>query len=198
MWIFILIVIILIISYIYITYNSLNFLDKKSNREFLNLDNFFKKRINLIPTLVNIFSRYNLEKDTLQRMTFLIKDDYNMLSSKERIEMNVELNNLIDRLWEVADANIILKQNPVFLNAIKQFNLVEEEIITSKKYYNEATLKYNKKVRRFPSNIIALILKFKLKPIYDVIEENRKVIKTDLEIKNPIKFEDKKEEDVII
>lgn len=198
MWIIVLIVVILIMSYVYVTYNSLNYLSKKIDREFLNLDNFFRKRINLIPTLINIFSRYNLEKDTLEKMSFLIKDDYDKLSIKDRIVMNIELNNLIDRLWEVADANIILKQNPVFLNTIKQFNLVEEEIVTSKRYYNETVLKYNKKVRRFPSNIIAGILKFKVKQLYNVKEESRKIIQTDLGVKDPIKFEDKKEEDEII
>lgn len=196
MWILILIIIILIVCYIYVTYNSLIYLNKKTDKEFLELEVFFKRRINLLPNLINIFSRYNLEKDTLNRIIFLIKDDYEKMMPKDKIDINIELNNLIDKLWEVADTNIILKQNPVFLNVIKQFNLTEEEIIFNKKYYNEIINKYNKKVNHFPSNIIAKLLKLKPKYPYDIDETKRRIIKFDTGNREVIKFEDKaKKED---
>ena len=157
---------------------------------------FFKRRISLLPNLINIFSRYNLEKDTLNRIIFLIKDDYEKMTIKDKIDTNIELNNLIDKLWEVADTNIILKQNPVFLNTIKQFNLAEEEIIFNKKYYNEIINKYNKKVNHFPSNIIAKLLKLKPKYPYDIDETKRRIIKFDTNNREVIKLEDKaKKED---
>ena len=135
MWI--VIIIIILVCYVYGMYNLFNHLSNKSDRHFVELDTYFQKRINLLPTLVNIFKQYNLEKDTIDRILFLTKDDYSKQTSKEKIITNIELNKLIDRLWEIADSNIILKQNPVFLNVIKQFNLVEEEIVVAKKYFNE-------------------------------------------------------------
>ena len=196
MWILIVIIIILIVCYLYVTYNRLIYLNKKTDKEFLELDMFFKRRISLLPNLINIFSRYNLEKDTLNRIIFLIKDDYEKMTIKDKIDTNIELNNLIDKLWEVADTNIILKQNPVFLNTIKQFNLAEEEIIFNKKYYNEIINKYNKKVNHFPSNIIAKLLKLKPKYPYDIDETKRRIIKFDTGNREVIKFEDKaKKED---
>ena len=107
----------------------------------------------------------------------------------------MQLNDLIDRLWEIADANIILKQNPVFLNVIKQFNLSEEEIVANKKSYNDFVRKYNRKVNRFPSKIIAMFLKLSPKYSYNVDEGTRRVIKTDSPYHETIKLEDKKEED---
>lgn len=195
MWIFIVFVIILIICYIYITYNNLNYLNKKTDKEFLELDVFFKRRISLLPNLINIFSRYNLEKDTLNRISFLIKDDYEKQTVKDKIDINIQLNDLIDKLWEIVDANIILKQNPIFLNVIKQFNLAEEEIIANKKYYNEIINKYNKKVNRFPSNIIAKILKLSPKFAYNIDESTRKKIQFEQKDYQAIKLEDKKKED---
>lgn len=196
MWILIVIIIILIVCYLYVTYNRLIYLNKKTDKEFLELDMFFKRRISLLPNLINIFSRYNLEKDTLNRIIFLIKDDYEKMTIKDKIDTNIELNNLIDKLWEVADTNIILKQNPVFLNTIKQFNLAEEEIIFNKKYYNEIINKYNKKVNHFPSNIIAKLLKLKPKYPYDIDETKRRIIKFDTNNREVIKLEDKaKKED---
>lgn len=189
------IVIIILICYIYGMYNLFNALNTKSDKNFIELDNYFQKRINLIPTLVNIFNQYNLEKDTIERILFLTKGDYTKQTIKEKITTNIELNKYIDRLWEIADSNIILKQNPVFLNVIKQFNMVEEEIVVAKKYYNEVTKKYDRVVNIFPNNLLARILKFYPKPIYNVDETSRKVIKTEFPKREAIVLEEKKEED---
>ena len=191
MWI---IIVIILVCYVYGMYNLFNHLNNKSDKHFVELDTYFQKRINLLPTLVNIFKQYNLEKDTIDRILFLTKDDYSKQTTKEKIITNIELNKLIDRLWEIADSNIILKQNPVFLNVIKQFNLVEEEIIVSKKYYNETVKKYNRTVNIFPNNLLSKILKFYPKQIYDVDETTRKVIKTELPKREAVILEEKKEE----
>ena len=193
MWI--VIIIIILVCYVYGMYNLFNHLSNKSDRHFVELDTYFQKRINLLPTLVNIFKQYNLEKDTIDRILFLTKDDYSKQTSKEKIITNIELNKLIDRLWEIADSNIILKQNPVFLNVIKQFNFVEEEIIVSKKYYNEIVKKYNRAVNIFPNNLLSKILKFYPKQIYDVDEQTRKVIKTELPKREAVILEEKKKEE---
>lgn len=192
MWI---IIIIILACYVYGMYNLFNHLNNKSDKHFVELDTYFQKRINLLPTLVNIFKQYNLEKDTIDRILFLTKDDYSKQTTKEKIITNIELNKLIDRLWEIADSNIILKQNPVFLNVIKQFNLVEEEIVVSKKYYNETVKKYNRAVNIFPNNLLSKILKFYPKQIYDVDEQTRKVIKTELPKREAVILEEKKEEE---
>ncbi len=193
MWI--VIIIIILVCYVYGMYNLFNHLSNKSDRHFVELDTYFQKRINLLPTLVNIFKQYNLEKDTIDRILFLTKDDYSKQTSKEKIITNIELNKLIDRLWEIADSNIILKQNPVFLNVIKQFNLVEEEIVVAKKYYNEVVKKYNRAVNIFPNNLLSKILKFYPKQIYDVDEQTRKVIKTELPKREAVILEEKKKEE---
>ena len=189
------IVIIILICYVYGMYNLFNALNTKSDKNFIELDNYFQKRINLIPTLVNIFNQYNLEKDTIERILFLTKGDYTKQTIKEKITTNIELNKYIDRLWEIADSNIILKQNPVFLNVIKQFNMVEEEIVVAKKYYNETTKKYDRVVNVFPNNLLARILKFYPKPIYNVDETSRKVIKTEFPKREAVVLEEKKEEE---
>ena len=195
MWFLIVIIIIIIVCYSYVTRNSLIYLNQKTDKEFLELDMFFKRRISLLPNVINIFNSYNLEKDTLNKITFLLKDNYDNLTVKDKIDLNMQLNDLIDRLWEIADANIILKQNPVFLNVIKQFNLSEEEIVANKKSYNDFVRKYNRKVNRFPSKIIAMFLKLSPKYSYNVDEGTRRVIKTDSPYHEAIKLEDKEEDD---
>lgn len=193
MWI--VIIIIILVCYVYGMYNLFNSLSNKSDKHFIELDTYFQKRINLLPTLINIFSQYNLEKDTIDRILFLTKEEYSKHTVNEKILINIELNKLIDRLWEIADSNIILKQNPVFLNVIKQFNLVEEEIVVSKKYYNQITKKYNRAVNIFPNNLLSKMLKFFPKQIYDVDEQTRKVVKTEQPKREVVILEEKKKED---
>lgn len=193
MWI--VIIIIILVCYVYGMYNLFNSLSNKSDKHFIELDTYFQKRINLLPTLINIFSQYNLEKETIDRILFLTKEEYSKHTVNEKILINIELNKLIDRLWEIADSNIILKQNPVFLNVIKQFNLVEEEIVVSKKYYNQITKKYNRAVNIFPNNLLSKMLKFFPKQIYDVDEQTRKVIKTEFPKREVVILEEKKKED---
>ena len=164
MWI--VIIIIILVCYVYGMYNLFNHLSNKSDRHFIELDTYFQKRINLLPTLVNIFKQYNLEKDTIDRILFLTKDDYSKQTSKEKIITNIELNKLIDRLWEIADSNIIL-----------------------------IVKKYNRAVNIFPNNLLSKILKFYPKQIYDVDETTRKVIKTELPKREAIILEEKKEEE---
>ena len=195
MWFLIVIIIIIIVCYSYVTHNSLIYLNQKTDKEFLELDMFFKRRISLLPNVINIFNSYNLEKDTLNKITFLLKNNYDNLTVKDKIDLNMQLNDLIDRLWEIADTNIILKQNPVFLNVIKQFNLSEEEIVANKKSYNDFVRKYNRKVNRFPSKIIAMFLKLSPKYSYNVDEGTRRVIKTDSPYHEVIKLENKKKEE---
>ncbi len=193
MWI--VIIIIILVCYIYGMYNLFSSLNNKIDKLFIELDSYFLKRLNLIPNLVNIFRQYNLEKDTIDRIIFLTKSDYIKQTTKEKITTNIELNKYIDHLWEIADSNIILKQNPVFLNVIKQFNMVEEEIIVVKKYYNQTVKKYNKIINVFPNIILSKILKFTTKSIYNVDENTRKKIKTDFEQRIAINLEEKKKED---
>ena len=193
MWI--VIIIIILVCYVYGMYNLFNHLSNKSDRHFVELDTYFQKRINLLPTLVNIFKQYNLEKDTIDQILFLTKEEYSNHTVNEKILINIELNKLIDRLWEIADSNLILKQNPVFLNVIKQFNMVEEEIIVAKKYYNDIVKKYNRSINIFPNNLLSKMLKFFPRQIYDVDETTRKVIKTEFPKREVVILEEKKKEE---
>lgn len=193
MWI--VIIIIILVCYVYGMYNLFNHLSNKSDKHFIELDTYFQKRINLLPTLINIFRQYNLEKETIDRILFLTKEEYSNHTVNEKILINIELNKLIDRLWEIADSNLILKQNPVFLNVIKQFNMVEEEIIVAKKYYNDIVKKYNRSINIFPNNLLSKMLNFFPRQIYDVDETTRKVIKTEFPKREAVILEEKKKEE---
>ena len=72
----VIIIIIIIVCYAYGMYKLFNYLKDKIDKCFIELDSIFQKRINLIPTLINIFKQYNLEKDTIKKIILLTEKDY--------------------------------------------------------------------------------------------------------------------------
>ena len=55
-------------------------------------------------------------------------------------------------------------------------NESEAEIVAFRKYYNDIITDYNKLVKSFPSNIIALIFKFKDKLYFDGKDMNDEIV----------------------
>ena len=64
--------------------------------------------------------------------------------------------------------NIKLRENDEIYKANKQIELVNDELETLRNYYNVNVLNYNRMVKKIPTNIIALIKKYKEKPCYDL------------------------------
>ena len=54
---------------------------------------------------------------------------------------------------------------------------MDESLNVYIKYYNENIVEYNKYVRKFPYNIIGIILKYKEKPFFDNKDLNDENIK---------------------
>ena len=49
----------------------------------------------------------------------------------------------------------------------KQLKEIDEKLATFRDYYNDNISKYNKLVRNFPTNIVALVCKYKEKLFFD-------------------------------
>ena len=64
--------------------------------------------------------------------------------------------------------NIKLRENDEIYKANKQIELINDELETLRNYYNVNVLNYNRMVKKIPTNIIALIKKYKEKPCYDL------------------------------
>ena len=54
-----------------------------------------------------------------------------------------------------------------FNNDIKEINKLNETLISCKTYYNKNTTELNQIIRKFPSNIVAKIHRYKIKPFFD-------------------------------
>lgn len=175
-----LIVLVLILGYVFTTYNGLIRLRNKVEEGFSTMDVYLKKRWDLIPNLVETVKGYaKHEKETLEQVTNLRSGSYDGMSDDEKIDVNNKLSQNITKLLAVAENYPDLKANDSFRDLTSQLSQIEEDIAQSRKYYNGTVRIFNDKVQMFPSNIIANMLGFKARKMFEAQEAERENVKVE-------------------
>ena len=81
------------------------------------------------------------------------------------------------RLMALAEAYPDLKANDNFLSLQKDLSSIEDEIAQSRKYYNAVVRNFNNKVEMIPSNIVAKMLGYKPKIMFEANASERENVK---------------------
>ena len=174
-WIVIVIavIIVLCILYVAITYNKLVKLNNETKEGFSTMDVYLKKRWDLIPNIVEVVEGYaKHEKETLKEIVDMRNSvkSYDNLSDEQKIKTNKQITEGITKLMALAEAYPDLKANTNFLSLQQSLSEIEDEIAQSRKYYNAVVKNYNNKVEMIPSNIVAKILGYKSKTMFETSE----------------------------
>lgn len=182
MWIYIIIaIIVLILIYFGVTYNSFVKLNNTVKEAFSTMDVYLKKRWDLIPNIVETVKGYaKHEKSTLKEIIELRNSTYDNMSANEKVDVNNKLSQGINKLMAIAEAYPDLKANENFKDLSQQLTKVEDDIANSRKYYNGAVRIFNDKVQMFPSNIVAGMLGFKEQKMFEASESERKNVQVKL------------------
>ncbi len=174
----IIVIIALLVLYFIATYNGLVKLNNTVKEAFSTMDVYLKKRWDLIPNIVETVKGYaKHEKETLNEIINLRSGAYDKMSEDEKVEANNKLSQGITKLMAVAEAYPDLKANENFRDLSNELSKVEEDIANSRKYYNGAVKIFNNKVEMFPSNIVAGILGYKAKAMFEANETERENVK---------------------
>lgn len=174
-------VIILLIVYIFVLYNSFVSLNNKVKEAFATMDVYLKKRWDLIPNLVETVKGYaNHEQETFSEVTKLRNSNYESMSNEEKIITNEKMNTKIDRIMALKEAYPELKANENFKDLSEQLKKIEDDIANSRRYYNAVVRVYNNKVEMFPNSLIAKIFGYHSKKMFEAKNEERKTVKVEL------------------
>ena len=94
--------------------------------------------------------------------------DYIELKDKRitNYEMDRKLTEAMNIITEVKNDHEKLN-NKEFNELLKKIDELNETLASSKTYYNNNTSKLNQIIRKFPSNIVAKIHRYKIKPFFD-------------------------------
>ena len=172
---------IIIVLYVLITYNSLVKLRNQVKESFATMDTYLKKRWDLIPNIVEIVKGYaNYENETLKEIISLRNNNYDNMNMNSKIDSNEQITQSLSKLFVLAEAYPALKASDQFLNLSKELSQIEDEIANSRKYFTAVVRILNNKVESVPSNIIAKIFGIKTMKMFEANANERESIKVEL------------------
>lgn len=177
--IIILAIILIIALFLVGTYNSLVGKRNQITNAEGSINVMLKKRFDLIPNLVKIAKAYmDYEKSLLEKITEIRSVYDRAMTTEDKMEANKNLSDIMTKFYAVAENYPQLKADGAFINLQNSLNEVEEQLSASRRFYNSAVTDYNNTVLMFPSNLVAGIMGFKERQVFQ-IDENEKSIDID-------------------
>jgi LemA protein len=170
MYIYLFLIFSLILLYVVIIYNKLTTRRNIVKDQFSQIEVQLKRRFDLIPTLVEIVKGYS--KHETETFTKVVEARNKFNTSKtinDEIKFAIEVKTSLNNIFALAEDYPELKANTNFLKLQEDLKDTENKIAIERQFYNDTVLTYNNLIDIFPSNIIALIFKFKK---YDFFETN--------------------------
>lgn len=174
-------IIVILLIYILITYNS--FINSRNlvKEAFSTMDIYLKKRWDLIPNLIEVVKGYSkYENETLTKITSLRSFSYDELTMDNKININEELSKCLSNIFAVSENYPELKANELYANLSNNLISIEDEIANSRKYYNGTVRNFNNKIQMFPNNILAKLFSFKEFKMFEANAEEKNNIGVNL------------------
>ncbi|MFC1622160.1 LemA family protein [Patescibacteria group bacterium] len=168
------------ILYLVSIYNSLASLRVKIKEAWSQIDVQLKRRIDLIPNLVNTVKGYaKHEKEVFENVTKARSALMNAGNAKEAGEADNMLKGALKSLFAVAEAYPDLKAQEGFVQLQKELSDTEDKVAYSRQFYNSVVRDFNEKIVVFPSNIFAKMFGFKAEEFFEVEGAEREAPKVD-------------------
>lgn len=167
-------IIVILLIYILITYNS--FINSRNlvKEAFSTMDIYLKKRWDLIPNLIEVVKGYSkYENENLTKITSLRSSSYDELTMNNKIDINEELSKCLSNIFAVSENYPELKANELYTNLSNNLISIEDEIANSRKYYNGTVRNFNNKIQMFPNNILAKLFRFKEFKMFEANAEEK-------------------------
>jgi LemA protein len=163
-------------------YNTLQSTDEQVKASWSEVLNQYQRRADLVPNLVNVVKGYAAhEKEVLEAVTAARARVGSIQATPELINdpqafakfqaAQGELSSALSRLLAVSENYPNLKADNLFRDLQAQLEGTENRIAVARNRYIKAVQEYNVTVRRFPSNLTAMLFGYKVKPNFTVENE---------------------------
>ena len=173
-WIILLVIVVLLVMYVFSTYNGLVQARNKVKNQFSQIDVQLKRRFDLIPNLVETVKGYaKHESETLEKVIQARNNYANAKTEAEKVAASNEMSRGVMNIMALAESYPDLKANINFVDLQNQLKDIEEKISYARSFYNDTVLMYNNKVEMFPSNLVASMFKFNKEAFFEADEKER-------------------------
>lgn len=158
------------------TYNSLISLNESIDGAWAQVENQLKRRADLIPNLLETVKGYaSHEKEIIGNISEARTRYAGANTPEEFAQAEEGLANAIKSLNIIVENYPDLKANQNFQDLQVELAGTENRIATERMRYNEVVETYNKKIRRFPTNVIGGILGFEKRQYFEISGEDAEV-----------------------
>jgi len=163
-------------------YNTLQSTDEAIKAQWAEVLNQYQRRADLIPNLVKTVEAFaRQEREVLLGVTEARAKVGSVQATPQLVDdpaafqkfqaAQGELSSALSRLLVVAERYPDLKSDANFRDLQAQLEGTENRIAVARKRYIEAVQEYNTTVRRFPSNLTAMVFGYATKPGFSVENE---------------------------
>jgi len=173
------IIILIILGLLFvIIYNDLIKQRNRVENAWAQIDVQLKRRYDLIPNLVETVKGYaKHEKTLLEDITKARAAVMSANSISETAEASNYLSSTLKSLFAVAENYPELKANQNFMQLQKDLMETENKIAYSRQFYNDTVMKYNISIQTIPKNIVASLMGFTKKDLFETQQAERETPK---------------------
>lgn len=170
------VILIAIIAGVASSYNGVVGLAEEVDNKFATIDTMLQRRADLIPNLVNTVKGYtNQEQSVIDSVTEARAKLAGANTVEEKANADQQLTGALNRLLLVVENYPDLKASQNFINLSDELAGTENRIATARKDYNDVVKKYNTKIKKFPTNLIAGMFGFEKKEYFQASEGSEEV-----------------------
>ncbi len=156
-----LILIIWLILYLMLEFNIINNKRKDVKKLFLEMDNLFIKRFNILSKMVDMVKVYDKNQfDDFGSKLYDYVNNYDDYEYNERLEINEYINVEINKFLLVRDVYPEINDNVKYIKLEKQLIRINKVLNKLKTKYNRAVSSYMNRKKIFPTDIIFLVCRF--------------------------------------
>lgn len=165
-------------AFIWLTYNQLITLRERITEALSSIDVQLKRRIDLIPNLVETVKGYaKHEKQLLENVTKARTELMGAKSPEQKAQANNMLSDTLKSLFAVAESYPDLKASVNFAKLQDELTDTEDKISYSRQFYNSNVLAFNTKIKMFPSNLVASQFNFKEQQFFEAEPSAKEPVK---------------------
>lgn len=166
-----------LLLYVIGVYNRLVRLRNGVENAFSSIDVQLKQRCDLIPKVVDAMRAYmGHERGTFEELTALReRASAGGASADERLKLDAQMAGLLRGLVVRAEAYPELKANETVTMLQRSLNEVEAQIAAARRTFNAAATTFNTAIEVFPANLLAGVLGFSRRGLFEAAADDRAV-----------------------
>ena len=167
-------VIVVIVLWGIMTYNSLVAMAQRVGQSFADIDVQLKQRHDLIPNLVETVKGYaSHERGTLEAVVNARNAALAAQGPDAKVAAENVLTGALRQLFALAESYPDLKASANFQQLQNELADVENKLAAARRFYNNAVSEYNAGIQQFPAALFAASFGFTAKQFFDLGEDRK-------------------------